>query len=173
MLTPLGNSGKTERPAGDPQPTEPQDPSPSAPTIPIPKVDIGTADAATVPRRRVETPPPASPKSDLGAKGKAASPDGFMMVLEDERGRQVRAEGREIVIGRERSCGLPMTAAEISRRHAVVRRGGAGFLLAVLATGNITEINGTEIKKEAPIREGDEITLGGYRLKVRELKALS
>jgi pSer/pThr/pTyr-binding forkhead associated (FHA) protein len=51
----------------------------------------------------------------------------------------------------------------VSRRHAEVRRDGDGWVVSDLGSTNGVKVNGRRVE-EAPLAEGDEITLGLAKL---------
>lgn len=100
-------------------------------------------------------------RSDLSGKRPAPVEPEFLVRLSDASGRAYEGKGREILIGRSPECTIVMTAAEVSRKHLLIRR-EAGRLVAVPQTNsNTTEINGTRIQGATPIESGATIALGG------------
>lgn len=66
---------------------------------------------------------------------------------------------RGAVIGRNADCNVVLNSVNISRRHAVIRRSGAGLEIEDLNSVNGVYINGIRISKSAPIRERDSISI--------------
>jgi hypothetical protein len=73
-------------------------------------------------------------------------------------GRQ-ELDRRAVVIGRSRECDVTIEDRNISRRHAELVRHGDAFLLRDLDSTNGCAVNGRRVR-EAPVADGDEITLG-------------
>jgi pSer/pThr/pTyr-binding forkhead associated (FHA) protein len=69
--------------------------------------------------------------------------------------------GREVVMGRSRSCELTLDAGQASRRHAAVRFADGRFRVRDLGSTNGTFLNGESLKAERALRPGDRIEIGG------------
>ncbi|MBP7635888.1 FHA domain-containing protein [Candidatus Ozemobacteraceae bacterium] len=85
----------------------------------------------------------------------------IIVKLTDENGRVFEGRGVEVLIGRAKECNISMTAAEVSRRHLLIRRERDGFAAVPQTTSNVTEINGVPVKAASEIRSGDKLSLGG------------
>jgi len=72
-------------------------------------------------------------------------------------------EGRVTVIGRSSDCDVHVDDANVSRRHAEVRRIGDGYSLVDLGSTNGTEVNGQRIQETA-LMNGDVISVGTTRI---------
>lgn len=92
------------------------------------------------------------------------------LMLTDDRGETFAALGEEISMGRKRENTIVFTASEISRRHAVIKGQGEGFILEPLTDSNSTEVNGKSVSAAVPVTAGDRISLGGRVFQVTELK---
>jgi pSer/pThr/pTyr-binding forkhead associated (FHA) protein len=68
--------------------------------------------------------------------------------------------GREVVIGRSRSCELTLQVAEASRRHAAVRFESEHFRVRDLGSTNGTFLNGEPLRAERLLQPGDRIEIG-------------
>lgn len=67
----------------------------------------------------------------------------------------------EMVLGRDRSCAVPLLDSGVSRRHAAIWRDGQGRLrLRDLESRNGSFVNGVPVR-ETELMVGDEIRLGG------------
>jgi len=94
-------------------------------------------------------------------------------------GEDLLGTGREIVLGRDAFCTIPLrTVADsvVSKRHAVVSVDEAGAAtIRDEASRNGTFVNGTQVREPAPLRLGDRIMLGwhGPLFEVRALGAAS
>ena len=62
------------------------------------------------------------------------------------------------MLGRSKDSDVQVEDANVSRRHAELRRGGSWWLVDLDST-NGTELNGKRVQK-AKLSEGDTITLG-------------
>jgi transcriptional regulator of acetoin/glycerol metabolism len=85
----------------------------------------------------------------------------FPMAVGDPVG--LRGEGPEITFGRDETCDVRLTGNDVSRRHAVLRRGpeGTQAIIADLGSRNGVRVNG-RLVAEAPIGPGDVVRLGGW-----------
>jgi len=72
-------------------------------------------------------------------------------------------EERVTVIGRSSDCDLTVEDANVSRRHAEIRRIGDGYSLVDLDSTNGTEVNGQRIQETA-LMSGDVIEVGTTRI---------
>jgi pSer/pThr/pTyr-binding forkhead associated (FHA) protein len=88
------------------------------------------------------------------------------IYLED--GRRVQIGEDPLVIGRMPECDVPLSDANVSRRHAEVRRQGTGFVVVDLGSTNGTRVNGAQVK-ERLLNNGDEITVGATKLRFEAL----
>ncbi len=71
----------------------------------------------------------------------------------------------ETLIGRdppEQGIDLQLPEFTINRRHARVVRDQGVYWVEDLKSRNGTRLNGTPVAGRAPLREGDEIQIGGY-----------
>lgn len=75
------------------------------------------------------------------------------------RGHSFGIDQDEFTIGRDVTCSLSLDDPAVSRKHCVVRRQGAEWLLQDLDSHNGTLLNHAPAK-EQPIRAGDEIRVG-------------
>jgi hypothetical protein len=96
----------------------------------------------------------ARPLSAGGAAGRA-------LLVGD--GKRTVLSGSTLVLGRSRECDLVIDDPNVSRRHAEVRRDGDGWVVSDLGSTNGVKVNGRRVE-EAPLAEGDEITLGLAKL---------
>jgi pSer/pThr/pTyr-binding forkhead associated (FHA) protein len=73
-----------------------------------------------------------------------------------EAPRDVALDTNPVVIGRSRTCDLSIQSAELSRRHAVLRREGNDFVIEDLDSQNGVYLNGVRVHS-AVLRGGDTI----------------
>lgn len=86
-------------------------------------------------------------------------------------GRRFELENGALVLGREEGCAVRFNAAgdpHVSRRHAVIRRDGPGYILTDLGSTNGTLVNGRRVAS-AWLAAGDRLQLGpqGPRLRLQ------
>jgi Protein of unknown function (DUF3662)/FHA domain len=109
--------------------------------------------------------PDLTPGMLLVAGEMAASGGSAALVLAD--GRRVALGDEPVTIGRMPECQVMLGDANVSRRHAEVRRaedGGGGHVVVDLGSTNGTKVNGVGIRSHR-LQHGDEITVGGTQLR--------
>ncbi|HVC25304.1 MAG TPA: DUF3662 and FHA domain-containing protein [Acidimicrobiales bacterium] len=84
------------------------------------------------------------------------APAGWI-VLPD--GRRVAVGEDPITIGRLPECEIPLGDANVSRRHAELRRVAADVVIADLGSTNGTKVNGTLVREQR-LANGDLVTVG-------------
>ncbi|MCX6022124.1 MAG: DUF3662 domain-containing protein [Chloroflexi bacterium] len=90
-------------------------------------------------------------------------------VLGTEGGeRRVAIPAAGLSIGRGAENGLVLDDRAASRRHAVVRRGDGGYVIADLGSTNGVRVNGRAVRTVA-LRDGDRVQIGEAALVFREL----
>jgi pSer/pThr/pTyr-binding forkhead associated (FHA) protein len=97
---------------------------------------------------------------------------GAVLVLEEV--------GRAYLLGRAESCDLCLADRDASREHASVRREFAGVTIVDLGAKNGVSVRGERIRGGHLLADGDEIVVGGTRLRfddpaeayLRKLEAL-
>lgn len=97
-----------------------------------------------------------------------AGPTGGPAYLHDRHRDRLYRLSEETSIGRDVNCGVFIQDPEVSRAHACVeRRSGAGGKdgYVVSPSGGVTLLNGDRLVAPAPLKEGDEITVGRTRLR--------
>jgi pSer/pThr/pTyr-binding forkhead associated (FHA) protein len=93
----------------------------------------------------------------------------FKLTIEDDEGKTtvVPLARDEMTIGRLDGNTIRLTERNVSRRHArLVRQNGALFI-EDLSSFTGVRVNGTKIASPTPLREGDEVQIGDYRLALR------
>jgi serine phosphatase RsbU (regulator of sigma subunit)/pSer/pThr/pTyr-binding forkhead associated (FHA) protein len=75
-------------------------------------------------------------------------------------------EADSIVIGRSSQCDLTIADRFLSRRHARVFRGDAGWFIEDLGSRNGTLVNGRLVAAPSLLTEGDEVQLSGSLIQV-------
>ncbi len=64
------------------------------------------------------------------------------------------------IVGRSRDCDVVLDDTGISRRHAQIRPGGAGWEIEDLGSTNGVAVNGVELSGRQALRAGDRIEFG-------------
>lgn len=75
-------------------------------------------------------------------------------------GRSFTIETPSITVGRQEQCDFQVNDTFVSRKHARITWGGAGYLLEDLGTVNGTYLNGERISGPRALKSGDVIQLG-------------
>ena len=82
--------------------------------------------------------------------------------VETEEGRVVQLLGEELLLGRAGQ--LAVADARVSRRHAIIRRQGSGYILEDLGSSNGTYANERRITAPVLLSHGDLVRLGACRM---------
>ncbi len=84
------------------------------------------------------------------------------LVLPD--GRRVTMDESPLTIGRLPECSVVVEDANVSRRHAEVRRDGPDVVVVDLGSTNGTRVNGAQVRTRR-LDDGDEIMVGRTSLR--------
>jgi pSer/pThr/pTyr-binding forkhead associated (FHA) protein len=108
---------------------------------------------------------PSEAPTELVAAVPAA--DGTGRLVEVRTGRAFAVPSAGLVIGRSGGCDVVVDAKGVSRRHAVVKPDGPGFVV-VDGSSNGTSVNGTVITGTRVLAHGDVLRIGAedFRLEV-------
>jgi len=82
-----------------------------------------------------------------------------MLILRGPDGTREWPIGEELVIGRDPACGVCLPDRQVSRRHAVVRRGPEGYQVVDNGSKNGLWLNGVSVHGAMPLSDGDEISV--------------
>ena len=113
------------------------------------------------PRARGSTTAP-SGGSTLGEAGTSELALAFLFPKSDGPVALLSETGaRELVIGRDDDCAVTLPGAEVSRRHAVIRKEGRAIVLCDLDSRNGTFVN---VRRESAIvlEHHDVVRIGGW-----------
>jgi len=103
----------------------------------------------------------------LGRLGDSDEDGAYFRALNgpDEGARYVISQNlSEWVFGRSKECEFTLNDANISRRHALVRKDWEGITIEDLGSKNGVVINGKKILKPRRLKSEDEITIGPIKL---------
>ena len=91
------------------------------------------------------------------------------LVIEDDEGKAVVVPliRDEITIGRQEGNTIRLTERNVSRRHARLMRRGADYVLEDLSSYIGTKVNGSRINAATPIKDGDQVVIGDYKLGIK------
>lgn len=92
------------------------------------------------------------------------------LVISDDEGKTmvIPLTRDELTIGRKDGNSIRLTERNVSRRHARIVKRSEGFVLEDLASYNGIVINGARLAEPKPMRGGDQILIGDYKLQVVE-----
>lgn len=93
-----------------------------------------------------------------------------LLLLHDNRGpvQQFILSKPEITIGRSAECDISIRGARVSRKHARLVSTGDNYTLVDLESTHGTSVNGTRVRTEVPLKDGDSLTLGDISLSFHE-----
>jgi pSer/pThr/pTyr-binding forkhead associated (FHA) protein/tetratricopeptide (TPR) repeat protein len=91
------------------------------------------------------------------------------LIIEDDEGRTtvVPVVRDEITIGRKEGNTIRLTDRNVSRRHARLLRQNGAVYIEDLASYTGVRVNGTRISERTPLRDGDQVQIGDYKLAMR------
>src|SRR5215468_3370358 len=90
------------------------------------------------------------------------------LSIEDDQANQtvVDLSRDEYTIGRDVANTVRLTERNISRKHALLRKNGAGWVVKDLTSYNGCFVNGGRVAGERGLKHGDLLQLGDYRLEL-------
>ncbi|MFO0628729.1 MAG: FHA domain-containing protein [Polyangiales bacterium] len=90
------------------------------------------------------------------------------LVISDDEGKTtvVPLARDEITIGRKEGNTIRLTERNVSRRHARLHRRQSEFVIEDLASYNGIVLNGARLAETRPVRHGDQILIGDYKLQI-------
>ncbi|MBC7174183.1 MAG: FHA domain-containing protein, partial [Polyangiaceae bacterium] len=96
-------------------------------------------------------------------EGRGTTPDAPRVTVLNGPSAGQKAEIPEppatLTVGRAETCGLPLSDADLSREHALIRRGDDGVWVEDLGSKNGLKVNGRVIERRR-LRDRDEIEIG-------------
>lgn len=75
-------------------------------------------------------------------------------------GQRISLGDRPVDIGRSSDCAITLSDHNVSRRHAEIRPGARGYAVVDLGSTNGTMVNGTRIRDEQTLVDGDIVNVG-------------
>lgn len=70
----------------------------------------------------------------------------------------------DLSVGRAQECDVVLADSDLSRRHALFTRGGAGWFVEDLGTANGTLLNGEPLAERRPLKNKDVVRMGEVEL---------
>jgi pSer/pThr/pTyr-binding forkhead associated (FHA) protein len=88
------------------------------------------------------------------------------LIVEDQEGGRTEFpfNGSELTIGRQEGNALRLEARNVSRRHARLVRLNGAVVVEDLGSFTGVRVNGQPVQGQAPVGEGDQISIGDYSL---------
>jgi pSer/pThr/pTyr-binding forkhead associated (FHA) protein len=99
----------------------------------------------------------------------------WKLSIEDDQANQtvVDLSRDEYTIGRDVANTVRLTERNISRKHAILRKNGVGWVVKDLTSYNGCFVNGGRVAAERGLKHGDLLQLGDYRLELIDDDAAS
>ena len=93
----------------------------------------------------------------------------FKLTIEDDEGKTtvVPLSREEMTIGRLDGNTIRLTERNVSRKHARLVRQNGAIYIEDLSSFTGVRVNGTRIAALTPLREGDEVQIGDYKLALK------
>lgn len=82
------------------------------------------------------------------------------------KGKKIPLPEREVTIGRDESCFIRMTSAEVSRVHCGLIPTDKGLLVRDLGSQNGTIVNNVRIETETLVQPGDFLQVGSIQFQI-------
>jgi pSer/pThr/pTyr-binding forkhead associated (FHA) protein/tetratricopeptide (TPR) repeat protein len=91
------------------------------------------------------------------------------LIIEDDEGRTtvVPLVREELSIGRKEGNAIRLTERNVSRRHARLLTTNGSVVIEDLASYTGVRVNGVRIEAPTPVRDGDQVVIGDYKLSVK------
>jgi FhaA, N-terminal domain/FHA domain len=80
-------------------------------------------------------------------------------------GERIDLAQRPVTIGRLTECEISLPDQNVSRRHAQVRPGSRGYVIADLGSTNGTMVNGERLTADRRLSDGDIISVGATHIR--------
>src|SRR5437899_9140585 len=87
-------------------------------------------------------------------------------IIEINEGPNILLDKPILLVGRDPECDIQIDSRKISRRHCCLAQVSGYLVVRDLGSTNGIRINGVRVL-EGRLREGDEVTIGNSRFKVR------
>lgn len=96
----------------------------------------------------------------------------YQLVPAVDTSQPIRMDKAVVLFGRHPDCDVVITSSrKVSRKHCCVAQINHGFVVRDLGSMNGVRINGSRVKRSAPLRLGDELTVGDVAFHLREAPA--
>lgn len=88
----------------------------------------------------------------------------FVIQSGKYRGKRLRLNEPELVVGRDESCRIRLSSEEVSRFHCVIRKTDNGWTVRDLGSSNGTYVNQAAVDDEYRLQGGDLLSVGPMTL---------
>lgn len=95
----------------------------------------------------------------------------FVIQSGKHRGKKLRLTAPRIVIGRDQSCQIRLTAQDVSRYHCLLRQTETGWIVRDLGSSNGTWVNEEAVTQDRELAVGDRLRVGPMILELVSLAA--
>ena len=92
------------------------------------------------------------------------------LIIEDDEGRTtvVPLVRDELSIGRKEGNAIRLTERNVSRQHARLSKKNGAVIVEDLSSYTGVRINGIRIESPTAVHDGDQVSIGDYKLTVRD-----
>ena len=96
------------------------------------------------------------------------------LIIEDDEGRTtvVPLVRDELTIGRREGNTIRLTERNVSRQHARLFKKNGAVFVEDLGSYTGVRVNGVRIEAPAPLKDGDQVSIGDYKLSVKSEAAV-
>ena len=94
-----------------------------------------------------------------GASSTAAPQQWALVHVKNEANEKHPIQGADVMVGRDRTCGIVLSHPAVSRRHARITLSGTTCVLEDLKSANGTYVNNARVEK-AKLKAGDVVRFG-------------
>jgi serine/threonine protein kinase len=95
-----------------------------------------------------------------------------VVLVAEKSGKEMRLFHEQNIIGRTSQCDVVLRAADVSKQHCQILIGPDDVVVEDLESANGTYLNGEAIQ-QAPLHDGDRLTIAGYEFLVRLVRPTS
>ncbi len=106
---------------------------------------------------------PESSEVDLDVDFPEGTVGMFVVRQGPKKGSRIALDSEEISIGRHPESDIFLDDVTVSRRHALVRRNGGGYIVSDAGSLNGTYVNQERVE-EQDLSDGDEVQVGKFKL---------
>jgi len=95
-----------------------------------------------------------------------------LLVPAVDPSQSVRLDKAVLLFGRHPDCDIVITSSrKVSRKHCCLAQINHGFVVRDLGSMNGIRVNGSRVKRSAPLRPGDELMVGDVVFHLRDAPA--